>query len=153
MTKDDREIVSAVRSRLADKVGQERFNLWFGAAVRLDYNGGALRIGAPSQFFLEWIRTNFRRQVEEACSEVLGTCPPLEFHLDAPSSGGGASSDGSTSGEGNGDSMQQAENKAALKKLPCDAPQPASAGLRGAAALGCAYRLARPQAAVPRCRG
>ena len=85
MTKDDREIVSAVRSRLADKVGQERFNLWFGAAMRLDYNGGALRIGAPSQFFLEWIRTNFRRHVEEACCEVFGTCPALEFHLDATS--------------------------------------------------------------------
>ena len=83
MTKDDKEIVSAVRARLADKVGQERFHLWFGAAVRLDYNGDALRIGAPSQFFLEWIRTNFRRQVEEACCEVLGQCPPVEFHLDA----------------------------------------------------------------------
>ena len=69
VTKDDKEIVSAVRSRLADKVGQERFNLWFGASVRLDYNGGALRIAAPSQFFLEWIRTNFRRQVEEALLE------------------------------------------------------------------------------------
>ena len=94
MTKDDREIVSAVRSVLADKVGQERFNLWFGAGTRLDYNGVALRIGAPNQFFLEWIRTNFRRHIESACCEVLGQCPSLEFHLDA------------TLNEGNGDSMQ-----------------------------------------------
>ena len=83
MTKDDREIVSAVRAALADKVGQERFDLWFGAGTRLDYDGRALRIGAPSQFFLEWIRTNFRRHIEDACCEVLGKCPPLEFHLDA----------------------------------------------------------------------
>jgi len=129
VTKDDKEIVSAVRSRLADKVGQERFNLWFGASVRLDYNGGALRIAAPSQFFLEWIRTNFRRQVEDACGEVLGKCPPLEFHLDAPATEDNTSNEGGTSSKGNENSMQQAQTKAALKKPPRNVPQPPSAGL------------------------
>ncbi len=82
MTKDDREIVSALRAALAGKVGQDRFDLWFGATTRLDYDGCALLIGAPSRFFLEWIRTNFRRYIEEACRELLGKCPPLKFHLD-----------------------------------------------------------------------
>ncbi len=56
VTKDDKEIVSALRSSLAGKVGQDRFDLWFGAATRLDYDGSALRIGVPNRFFLEWIR-------------------------------------------------------------------------------------------------
>ncbi len=42
VTKDDMEIVSTVRTALADKVGQERFDLWFGAGTRLDYDGRAL---------------------------------------------------------------------------------------------------------------
>jgi chromosomal replication initiator protein len=83
VTKDDMEIVSTVRTALADKVGQERFDLWFGAATRLNYDGRALSIGAPSEFFLEWIRTNFRRHIEMACSDALGHCPAIEFHLDA----------------------------------------------------------------------
>jgi chromosomal replication initiator protein len=83
VTKDDMEIVSAVRSALADKVGQERFDLWFGAGTRLDYDGRTLRIGAPSRFFLEWIRSNFRRQIEMACGDVLGKCPAIEFHVEA----------------------------------------------------------------------
>ncbi len=96
MTKDDKEIVSALRASLAGKVGQKRFDLWFGAATRLDFDGRALRIGAPTLFFLEWIRKNFRRQIEEASREVCGDCPALEFHLDP------------AAGEGNGDSMSGA---------------------------------------------
>ena len=86
VTKDDREIVQAMRTALAGRVGQERFNLWFGPSVRLDYHHGALRIGAPNQFFLEWIRTNFRRHIEGACREVLQMIPNVEFHLDAAAS-------------------------------------------------------------------
>jgi chromosomal replication initiator protein len=82
VAKDDMEIVSTVRAALADKVGQERFDLWFGAGTRLNYDGRALRIGAPNQFFLEWIRANFRRHIEMACCDVLGSCPAIEFHLD-----------------------------------------------------------------------
>lgn len=82
VTKDDKEIVSVLRASLAGKVGQDRFDLWFGAATRLDFDGCALRIGAPSRFFLEWIRTNFRSHIEDACREVFGKSPSLEFHID-----------------------------------------------------------------------
>jgi len=86
VTKDDREIVSAVRDALVDMVGRERFDLWFGAGTRLSYEGRALRIAAPNRFFLEWIRGNFRRDIESACGNVLGKCPAIEFHLDAAAS-------------------------------------------------------------------
>jgi len=76
------EIVSALRSALADKVGQKRYDLWFGAATRLDYDGRALKIGAPNQFFLDWIRTNFRKAIEAACSELFGNCPVIEFYIE-----------------------------------------------------------------------
>jgi chromosomal replication initiator protein len=88
VTKDDMEIVSTVRSALADKVGQERFDLWFGATTRLNYDGRALSIGAPSEFFLEWIRTNFRRHIEMACSDALGHCPAIEFQLETATTRG-----------------------------------------------------------------
>jgi chromosomal replication initiator protein len=94
VAKDDREIVSVLRSALAGKVGQDRYDLWFGANTRLDYDGRSLRIGAPSRFFLEWIRANFRKHIEAACGEAIGNCPAIEFHLDA------------TSNQGAGDSMQ-----------------------------------------------
>lgn len=82
VTKDDREIVSALRKTLAGKVGKDRFDLWFGAETRLDYDGCALIIRVPNRFFLEWIRSNFRSQIEDASREVFGNTPSLKFTID-----------------------------------------------------------------------
>ena len=76
------EIVSALCKTLGDKVGQKRFDLWFGAGTRIDYDGRSLLIGVPNQCFRDWISGNFRRQIEEACVEVLGHCPAIDFHID-----------------------------------------------------------------------
>jgi chromosomal replication initiator protein len=96
VAKDDMEIVSALRAALADKVGQERFALWFGACPRVEYDGAVLRIAAPNPFFLEWIRANFREHIAAACDEVLGRRPPVDIHLDA------AAGDGYDSGSQDG---------------------------------------------------
>lgn len=89
------EIVSAVRSTLAGKVGQKRFDLWFGAGTRMGYDGSTLSIGAPSQFFMEWIRSNFRRHIEDTCREVIGDCPRLEYHIETSADANGERRDGS----------------------------------------------------------
>jgi chromosomal replication initiator protein len=82
VAKDDMEIVSALRSALADRVGRSRFELWFGESTRLELADGTLTIGVPSPFFQDWIRTNFRLQIENACLAALGTRPLLHFHVD-----------------------------------------------------------------------
>ena len=81
MTTDDKDIVSALRAALVDKVGEDRYELWFGPGVQLDFDGRRLTIGVPSQFFLDWIRSNFRREIEEACFEALGTAAELTFRV------------------------------------------------------------------------
>lgn len=85
MATDDKEIVSALRAAIAGKVGQKRFDLWFGAGTRLNYDGGVLRIDAPNQFFMDWIRANFRQHIEEACRQVVGDSSSIEFCLDQAS--------------------------------------------------------------------
>jgi chromosomal replication initiator protein len=77
------EIVSTLRAALAERVGSERFELWFGASTRLELKGRRLMVGVPNAFFLEWLRSNFRRVIEAACVETLGHCPSLEFCVDA----------------------------------------------------------------------
>ena len=83
VTTDDTEIVSALRNALADRVGKERFELWFGASTRLELGDDTLILGAPNRFFADWLRQSFRGDVEAACVEVLGRCPALEFRVDA----------------------------------------------------------------------
>ena len=84
------DIVSALLAALADRVGKKRFELWFGPRTRIDWDGHVLTIGAPNQFFLDWIRSNFRTAVEEACLAILGRRPALEFRVEVAGPGDGA---------------------------------------------------------------
>lgn len=87
MTKDDTEIVSAVHCALADKVGKERYEMWFGSSTRITLEADAWRLSVPTQFFLDWLRRNFRQDIEEACLAVLGHNLPLTFEIDAKLAG------------------------------------------------------------------
>jgi chromosomal replication initiator protein len=79
----DTEIVSALRAAVADKLGQERFQLWFGTSTRFEWAGERLTIVVPNRFFQQWLRSNFSGEIEDACQQTLGTRPALEFRVDA----------------------------------------------------------------------
>ena len=83
MTTSDTEIVPALRAALAERVGRERFELWFGENTRVEFDGRSLTFGVPNRFFLDWIRGNFRQQIDDACQAVLGRLPAVRFHVDA----------------------------------------------------------------------
>ena len=83
LTKDDKDIVSALRAALADKVGKERFELWFGPRTQIAWNGQVLRIAARNSFLLDWIRLNFRTEIEAAAKSVLACSPQVEFAVES----------------------------------------------------------------------
>ncbi|MEA1951719.1 MAG: chromosomal replication initiator protein DnaA [Planctomycetota bacterium] len=82
MTTDDMEIVSVLQTKLADKVGKERFELWFGQSTSLALLGDDLVVAVPSQFFRDFLRSSFRAQIESACFETFGRKPKLIFRID-----------------------------------------------------------------------
>lgn len=81
MTKDDKEIVSVVRKRLADRVGQDRFDLWFNAGVDFEVHGDSLRVLASNAFALERLRKSFRIDLECVVMETLGSQANLHFRV------------------------------------------------------------------------
>ncbi len=85
MTKDDMDIVSAIQSALAGKVGKDRFELWFGGRTQLEVADGMLTVGASSEFLRDWLRANFREPIEAACREVLGPAAGVSFVLTSSS--------------------------------------------------------------------
>lgn len=82
VTTDDMEIVSALKLALADKVGQERFELWFGATTRLDYREDTVTVFVANRFHQDWLRNNFRHEIESSCQLALGRIVPVRFHID-----------------------------------------------------------------------
>jgi chromosomal replication initiator protein len=81
---DDREIVSAVRGLLADKVERDNLELWFGADTQLEFAGGVLRVTAANRFVQDWLRTRYREILETVCREILGRSATVEFHVVEP---------------------------------------------------------------------
>ena len=59
---------------IAQRVGQQRFHVWFNNSTRLDLKQDGLEIAVPNDFISEWIGTHFKAPIQEAAHEVLG-CP------------------------------------------------------------------------------
>jgi chromosomal replication initiator protein len=131
------EIVPALRAALADKVGKERFELWFGSGARLEWDGAALLLGMPNRLFLDWIRLNFRRQIEAACQETLGKCPAIKFHIDGAADGRPEMSSANRVPQSGGETPRPAATAAgAPAATAAGAPAATAAGAPAATAAG-----------------
>jgi chromosomal replication initiator protein len=82
VTRDDKEIVTAVLQALLGKVGQERYELWFGQGVELRIVERSLTVATADNFKLERIRRGFRSEIISAAAEVLGFEPTFEMQCD-----------------------------------------------------------------------
>lgn len=66
---------------IAQRVGQQRFHVWFNNSTRLDLRNDGLEIAVPNDFISEWIGTHFTRPIQEAAHEVLGCSLPVRFNI------------------------------------------------------------------------
>ncbi|HET6249324.1 MAG TPA: chromosomal replication initiator protein DnaA [Tepidisphaeraceae bacterium] len=66
---------------IAQRVGQQRFHVWFNNSTRLDLRQDGLEIAVPNDFISEWIGKNFTRPIQEAAHEVLGCPLPVRFSV------------------------------------------------------------------------
>lgn len=82
MNHNDRDIVSAIRAALAERIGRDRYDVWFSAAVRLRVEGRQVQVIAGDQFLLDRVRSQFRGDLELVCRQSLGAAAALDFHLE-----------------------------------------------------------------------
>jgi chromosomal replication initiator protein len=81
VTNIDMEVVASLRARLAQEVGPERFELWFGDHVRFGWTHGTLRVEADNPFVRDWLRGAFQRMLQSLCGEVSGQPCQVEFEV------------------------------------------------------------------------
>jgi chromosomal replication initiator protein len=93
--------LARLASAIAQKVGQQRFHVWFNNSTRLDLKQDGLEIAVPNDFISEWIGTHFSRPIQEAAHEVLGcslavrfSVVPQLFEVDTTDGSTGQASDG-----------------------------------------------------------
>ncbi len=78
LTMNDPQLVRLAGS-IAEKVGPERFHVWFDNSTRMDLRNESLEIAVPNDFIGEWINRNFARPIADAVHEVLGCTMPVRF--------------------------------------------------------------------------
>lgn len=76
------EIVSALRAGLADRIGQTRYDVWFGPKTELSVCEGTLAVRVPNRFHQDWLRQHFRRDLEAVGRSVMGEPLAIRFEID-----------------------------------------------------------------------
>ncbi len=65
-------MVTEIRGLIAQKLGPQRFNLWFRNSTRFALSDGFLEVNVPNPFIRGWIENHFSDSIAEAAREVTG---------------------------------------------------------------------------------
>ncbi len=77
------EPVYLLENAIAQRVGPQRYKLWFKNATRLTLADEFLRIEVPNLFVGNWIERHCLGQIREAAQEVTGKQLDIAFSIDA----------------------------------------------------------------------
>lgn len=77
----DMDILTVLHNIIAEKVGRNRFELWFGRRTTLAISGDSLIVGVPNAFVSGWLKEHFREALIEACEEAVGRPLRLDFRV------------------------------------------------------------------------
>ena len=79
--------INAINETLAEKVGTQKYRIWFKNSTKMTLTGGYLKVGVPNLFIASWIENHFSNQIGQAVREVTGTSPKITFTIDPELSG------------------------------------------------------------------
>ncbi len=80
---EDSQVVAALSTELAQRIGMKRFTTWFGPETRLSVGAGRLTIRAANSFVRDWLRNNYGDQIRDCWESIAGRQLPIEFDVDA----------------------------------------------------------------------
>ncbi|MCC6240273.1 MAG: chromosomal replication initiator protein DnaA [Phycisphaerales bacterium] len=80
MSIEDPQLVR-LADAIAQRVGAQRFHVWFNNSTRLNLKQDGLEIAVPNDFISEWIGTHFKKPIQDAAHEVLGCSLPVHFNV------------------------------------------------------------------------
>jgi chromosomal replication initiator protein len=81
--------VAAITDTLAERIGQQKYKIWFKNSTRFTLTGGHLKVGVPNFFMATWLENHFLTDITRAAQSVLGTAPKITFAVEAELAGAG----------------------------------------------------------------
>jgi len=79
--------ISAINEALAEKVGPQKFRIWFKNSTNMTLADGYLKVGVPNLFIASWIENHFLNEIGQAVRTVTGAEVKITFSIDPELSG------------------------------------------------------------------
>jgi chromosomal replication initiator protein len=76
------DVLCAIREKVADRIGVNRYRTWFSGGTELQLAGQRLDVVVSNAFVGDWITSNYKSQLEEVTRDVLGMEPLVEIRID-----------------------------------------------------------------------
>ena len=74
--------VSAIADALAERIGKQKFQIWFKNSTKFTLAGDYLKVGVPNLFIASWIESHFLNEITQAVRAVTGKSPKITFAVD-----------------------------------------------------------------------
>jgi chromosomal replication initiator protein len=72
----------ALERKLAQRIGEARYELWFGKNIRFTYAEGCVVVGVPNHFYQDWLQTTFNGAVKEVAQQLFDETTDVRFVID-----------------------------------------------------------------------
>jgi chromosomal replication initiator protein len=76
-------LTAALGQALSQRIGADRYALWFASKTKIAVEDGRLRIGVPNHFYQEWLEKTFAADIQAEADKLLGAGLRVRFHVDA----------------------------------------------------------------------
>ena len=76
------EVIDKINDSIAQKVGPQRYRIWFRNSTRLSIEDNYLKVGVPNLFVGSWIENHFLNDITDAIQEVTKTPMKVIFTID-----------------------------------------------------------------------
>ena len=74
--------INDINEALAEKIGPQKFRIWFKNSTRMTLTEGYLKVGVPNLFIAGWIENHFSNEISQAVRAVTGDDRKLTFAID-----------------------------------------------------------------------
>ncbi|MBP7936206.1 MAG: chromosomal replication initiator protein DnaA [Phycisphaerae bacterium] len=76
------DLVSSIQSRIAGRIGPQKYRIWFKNGTQLTAAGGHLKVSTPNTFICNWIERHYAEDIGIAAREAGGQDFEVSFVVD-----------------------------------------------------------------------
>jgi len=75
------QVIESINEALAEKVGQQKYRIWFKNSTQLTLTDGYLKVSVPNPFISNWIENHFLNEIRDAAQSVTGIDAQITFTI------------------------------------------------------------------------